>query len=46
MGYRLSDFGLEKTCHSLPGPTKYNCPTEEDVFEALKLPYKSPTERD
>jgi DNA polymerase/3'-5' exonuclease PolX len=49
-GYSLSDWGLtpvlkvkkDKVAEFESVP----CPTEEDVFKALKLPYKTPKERD
>ena len=40
MGFKLSDHGLFK------GDKKIRCETEEDVFKALKLPYKKPSERE
>lgn len=49
-GYSLSDYGLtpvlrvkgEKVAEFESVP----CPTEEDVFKALNMPYKAPNERE
>lgn len=42
-GLTLSDHGLVK----IGGKgSDYKCETEEDVFKALGLPYKTPAERD
>ena len=50
-GYTLSDHGLvpvPKNKKEAPGKghSIVNCSTEEEVFKALGLPYKSPAERD
>ena len=55
-GYSLSDFGLSPTLRGTNDTGSKNqklvlgygipCDTEEDIFKALHLPYKSPAERD
>jgi DNA polymerase/3'-5' exonuclease PolX len=49
-GYSLSEYGLNKGVANKdnlkPPYTDFLCPTEKDVFEALKVPYKEPHERD
>lgn len=42
-GYSLSDHGLTPTAI---GKKSIACPTEEDVFKALKMEYKTPKDRD
>jgi DNA polymerase lambda len=43
LGYSLSDHGLKPT---MPGNPSFDCPTEQDIFKALKMPYRTPQERD
>ena len=49
-GYSLSDYGLTPVLR-VKGETvaefeSIPCPTEEDVFKALNLPFKAPNERE
>jgi DNA polymerase lambda len=43
MGLTLSDHGLVQISNPKKG---HHCEKEEDVFKVLKLPYKTPRERD
>lgn len=50
-GYTLSDHGLARIGKGLKGQKvakgmNIACETEEDVFKALELPFKTPAERD
>ena len=50
-GYTLSDHGLvpvakSKTSTISKGQSVVHCATEEEVFKALGLPFKTPSERD
>jgi DNA polymerase lambda len=50
-GYSLSDYGLNPVIAKdkkdrIATGTSVPCPTEEDVFKALNLPYKTPKERE
>lgn len=49
-GYTLSDHGLVRVARikgvKVAKDKGISCETEEDVFKALGLPYKTPAERD